>query len=330
MLSKCIVLIITTLFFAWRYQDKFFIKPPKVTGGAMKRKKLYMINFDTERAILFLAYLAIEYAIEYSTERFNNKTDIEKKCYTYFDTLEEKMKNKKLIKQAGEKVIELLEVIPKHETLGKPMIIRKLMGYLGQNRLLGEIPNIVGDKELQVDSNIYRNETVFKKMINIGMQNSMVMTTQILCDSRYNKVIDKVKKVETGATYKIFLDKEPFLTYNCSKNEAHYSFLTIKDGATQRISSTASTEEECHKIKKIKDKKEKTYRYVELYMSKAIKDIGIIMCSLVNDMPLLTQDAWVMLVANRVFNVEVIYSKPTESSMFYYYSKRVIDGFNLL
>lgn len=317
MLIICIVIIFCIIL--------YFVDIPVSTskctifGGGKPQRKNYIINLGREKSIEFLAYMAIEYSI---TASQMNRQMLEEQSHTFLNTLKLVIKNKGLIEDTKHKVDTLLELIPKHEKLGKPLIIRKLTGFVGAPILMGEIEAM--KPSILPDTNIVMNW----KKYNL-LKDKFVATSQLLCDSAYNKNdVTGMKHIASSCTYKIYLIKEFFLSYTCNGNKnPQYAF--IKQNKRFDANSENSMRYEKDSIQKIKNQQTKNLALVELYLSRAIKDIGIILSCYTNELLFMTHDAWAMMVANRIFNVAVLYSKPDETN-YYYYSKRVVDGFTVV
>ena len=288
-------------------------------GGSKKHKKIHIVNLNKEKSVELLAYMAVEYAI---TERHMNREMLEDSSYLFLDTLIKNMKKSKvIIKKAREKVSTLLESIPRHEKLGKPLIIRKLVGFHGVQVLVGEIDDM--KKKILPDSNVLQSNKPYNNIL----KKKFVGTTHLICDSSKNKILKSIKILDSSGVYKIYIDGEFLLSYKCTKRDSSYSFLKFKNEGT---STGASSQYEKCAISKLKNSHKKNLAFIELYMSKAVKDLGIIISSLVNDLLFMTHDAWAMMVANRIFNVPVLYSRPSHPDEYYYYSKRKINGFRLV
>lgn len=326
MIVCCLILVLVILYI---FSSTDLLSSVSIGGGGrVKNKHFYMIDLNAEKSVKLLSYLAIEYAIENTNDRVYNRGDLEAKSHFFLKVLGSKMpKSRKLFIDATDRVNILLESIPKHETIGKPIVIQKLFNYEGQAIMYGEIKGMTSNKKIIADSNILRNEKMLDKLKTIGSFKSLVMPTQIVCDSSYHKEIRNIKKIDTSASYKLYLNKDYLLTYTCKGSSSNYSLINVRNVGT---SSTKDTEYERREIKRIHDSKEKNWRLIELYFSKAVKDLGIMICGVVEKMPVISQDAWFALVANRIFNIAMIYSKPVDRDNLQYYSRRTVDGFSIV
>jgi len=264
-------------------------------GGGNKDIKTFLSSALSKQ---LLSLMSLEYTLEI------NKRACSPKCFTkytsdFFTELRIKYNKHDLIDGAKKITNGIIKKMP-DKYYSKPELVLAIGNYKKIRR--ADIAKF--DNKLFLDSNLINyditklgREIIKKAFISSGN----------ICDGM--KYMEKflrrfdIPTIESYGKMDIYLNKNFFITYEC-----------FKDGYSQYC---AFKETAFKKTKTKKEARRRTLNTIENYMSRLVKDLYIsAICKKYNGI-ILSMDAFMCMITNRVFGIKTILVDPYYMDKFY-------------